>query len=99
MSQSKPKGRTVIDVNALHDSADLAGTGAFSGDVARTVHSLRDGGQGEEDVWLTPKQAAAVLGLSRTTILRMAARGTLPCKRLSRKTIRFSKRALEAWGT
>jgi excisionase family DNA binding protein len=47
------------------------------------------------DKYLTAEQAAYLLSIGRRTLWRLLAKGELPAPaRLSRKTIRFSRRAL-----
>lgn len=42
---------------------------------------------------------AAVLGVTRDTVLRMARKGELPCVRLNRKAIVFRRSSLERFLT
>lgn len=48
--------------------------------------------------WLTVRQVAAELGVHPETVYDAIRRGNLPAVRLSRRTIRVSRAALEAAG-
>ncbi len=48
----------------------------------------------DQDDLLTPEQAAAMLGL---TVAQLKRRRAIPRKSLGRRTIRFSRKALDGW--
>jgi|UniRef100_A0A7C3HRV9 excisionase family DNA binding protein len=49
--------------------------------------------------YISPKQAAAILGISRGTIFSLINRGTLPAVKLGARTIRIPLAAIEGLAT
>lgn len=49
------------------------------------------------DRTLKPDEAAALVGMTRRTILREARAGRVPSKKVGHRTVRFSERALLRW--
>lgn len=49
------------------------------------------------DRLLSAKQVAAMTGLPRITVYRLAETGGIPCMRILKKGIRFPESAIDAW--
>jgi hypothetical protein len=49
------------------------------------------------DDWMTPKQTAEAMAMSKYPVLALARAGALACYRISAKVIRFRRRDVEAY--
>jgi excisionase family DNA binding protein len=63
--------------------------------ITMTAENLSHGGT--EPLLLRPSEGAFMLGISRSRVYEMIARGELPGVMRLGRTIRISRRVLEAW--
>jgi excisionase family DNA binding protein len=66
-------------------------------ELIRSATPSPSSGQQIEPEALNKMQAAALLSVSERTMDRLVVRGEVPCIRLSRRCVRFSRSALMQW--